>query len=171
MESRGCFLDALRAAFSSIRDKIRKRGVKQRRRNYRISKMQAIEKMDQERGRGLKAGVRPEVEVVKSRAKTDQRRARLVASGWKPRGGEGEVTKSKVQEKMDTTLQAFQESRKPQRVQLRAQRQKHLDDTKTLLNEEVTAEVLQVQVEAQVDTSSGRVNTKTNTLSKNMENT
>ena len=163
MESRGCFLDALRAAFASIRDTIRKR-VKQRRRNYRISKMQAIEKMDQERGRGLKVTVRPEVEVVRSRA-------RLVASGWKPRGEEGKVTKSKVQEKMDTTLQAFQESRKPQRVQLRAQRQKHLDDTKTLLNEEVTAEVLQVQVEAQVDTSSGRVNTKTNTLSKNMENT
>ena len=115
MESRGCFLDALRAAFASIRDKIRKRGVKQRRRNYRISKMQAIAKMDQERGRGLKVGVRPEVEVV-SGAKTAQRRARLVASGWKPRGEEGKVTKSKVQEKMDTTLQAFQESRKPQRV-------------------------------------------------------
>ena len=117
MESRGCFLDALRAAFSSIRDKIHKRGVKQRRRNYRISKMQAIEKMDQERGRGLKATVRPEVEVVRSRA-------RLVASGWRPRGEQGEVSKSKVQEKMDTTLQAFQESRKPQRVQLRAQTQK-----------------------------------------------
>ena len=163
MESRGCFLDALRAAFASIRDTIRKR-VKQRRRNYRISKMQAIEKMDQERGRGLKVTVRPEVEVVRSRA-------RLVASGWKPRGEEGEVTKSKVQEKMDTTLQAFQESRKPQRVQLRAQRQKHLDDTKKLLKEEMTAEVLQVQVEAPVETSSGRENTKTNTLSKNMENT
>ena len=164
MESRGCFVDALRAIFSSIRDKIRKRGVKQRRRNYRISKMQAIAKMDQERGRGLKATVRPEVEVVRSRA-------RLVASGWKPRGEEGEVTKSKVQEKMDTTLQAFQESRKPQRVQLRAQRQKHLDDTKKLLEEEVTAKVLQTQVEALVETSSGRGNTKTNTLSKNMENT
>ena len=164
MESRGCFMDALRAAFSSIRDKIRKRGVKQRRRNYRISKMQAIEKMDQERGRGLKATVRPEVEVVRSRA-------RLVASGWKPRGEEGKVTKSKVQEKMDTTLQAFQESRKPQRVQLRAQRQKHLDDTKKLLEEEVTDEVLQAQVEAPVETSSGRGNTKTNTLCKNMENT
>ena len=124
--------------------------------------MQAIEKMDQERGRGLKAGVRPEVEVV-SGAKTAQRRARLVASGWKPRGGEGEVTKSKVQEKMDTTLQAFQESRKPQRVQLRAQGQ--------LLKEEMTADVLQVQVEAPVEISSGRGNPKTNTLSKNMENT
>ena len=87
MESRGCFLDALRAAFASIRDKIHKRGVIQRRRNYRISKMQAIAKMDQERGRGLKVGVRPEVEVV-SGAKTDHRRAHLVASGWKP-GGEG----------------------------------------------------------------------------------
>ena len=101
------------------------------------------------------------LEVVRSRA-------RLVASGWKPRGEEGKVTKSKVQKKMDTTLQAFQESRKPQRVQLRAQRQKHLDDTKKLLKEEVTAEVLQVQVEAPVDTSSGRGNPKTNTLGKNM---
>ena len=141
MESRGCFLDDLRAAFASIRDKIHKRGVIQRRRNYRISKMQAIAKMDQERGRGLKVGVRPEVEVV-SGAKTAQRRARLVASGWKPRGEEGEVTKSKVLEKMDITLQAFQESRKPQRVQLISQRQKHLDDTKKLLEEEMTAEVL-----------------------------
>ena len=77
LESCGCFMDALRAAFTSIRDRIRKRGVRQRRRNYRISNMQAMEKMDQERDRGLKERVRPEVEVAKC------------GSGWKPSQEDG----------------------------------------------------------------------------------
>ena len=44
-------------------------------------------------------------------------------------------------------------------------------DKEKLLKVEMTAEVPQVKVEATVETSSGCGNTKTNTLTKNMENT
>ena len=43
-----CFLPALRSFFAGIRDMIRKRRVKQRRRNYRIAKMQEEERVGRE---------------------------------------------------------------------------------------------------------------------------
>lgn len=101
--------------------------------------MQAMEKMDQERDRGLKETVR---------------RARLVASGWRPRQEDGAAMRSQVHEKMDTTLQASQERRNPQKVQ-----------------QQKTAEVLLVQVKASVETSNGCGEGKTQPLSKNAKNT
>ena len=44
-----CFLAPLRSLFDSIREMIRKRRVKQRRRNYRIAKMQEEERVGRER--------------------------------------------------------------------------------------------------------------------------
>lgn len=43
----GCFLPALRSLFNGIREMIRKRRVKQRRRNYRIAKMQEEQRVEQ----------------------------------------------------------------------------------------------------------------------------
>ena len=48
-QSGGCFIPALRSLFDSIREMIRKRRVKQRRRNYRIAKMQEEERVGRER--------------------------------------------------------------------------------------------------------------------------
>ncbi|KAG5262214.1 hypothetical protein AALO_G00293460 [Alosa alosa] len=121
MDSPGCFMAALRATFASIRRRIQERGVRQRQRNYRVSKIQTIEKVEQKRDRRLNKRVTPEVLQPSAHTpKRDPRRARLVASGWRPRQENGEALKSQAQEKMDTTLQAFQGRRKPLRVQRRA---------------------------------------------------
>ena len=125
MESRGCFRDALRSVWASIRSMVRQRGTKQRRRNLRISKIQAMEKMDQKWNTGLNR------KVPKSGSNTSNQergREQLVAAGWKPKRGESKLVRCKVQEKMDVTLQAFQDSRKPLKVQLRAQRSHCLGD-------------------------------------------
>lgn len=152
MESHGCFTNALRTVWASIRNKIRKRGVKQRRKNLRISKMEAMDKQDQVWNRGLNKKVKSTVKVLKSGAKTsmdDQRRAQLVASGWNPRRGEGNTSRSKLQRKPDITLKVFHES----------------------FTQDLSDEVqVQVHFEAPVETSSGQEdNTKTILLGKNME--
>ena len=102
-------------------------------------------------------------------SKRDWRRARLVASGWKPRQDNGVAMRSKGQEKMDTSPQAFQERCKPQKVQQQAQR-KDMDVTKKRRKWLRTAEVLHVQVEDSVETSSCRGEAKTKPLSKNAKN-
>ncbi|XP_076139550.1 uncharacterized protein LOC143122653 [Alosa pseudoharengus] len=169
MESRGCFMDALRSLWASIRSKVSKRGTKQRRRNFRISKMQAMERMDRKWNRRLNKKVKSEKKVPKSGYKTskqDRGRARLVGSGWKPRGEEGKPARSKVHKKMDITLQALQESRKPLKVQLRAQRPHYLGDMENVEKEKSnqdckTDEGPQVQAEAPRETNCGHGDAKT----------
>ena len=45
----GCFIPAVRSFFNHIRQMIRKRRVKQRKKNYRIAKMQEEERVERER--------------------------------------------------------------------------------------------------------------------------
>ncbi|KAG5272958.1 hypothetical protein AALO_G00171150 [Alosa alosa] len=169
MESRGCFMDALRSLWASIRSKVSKRGTKQRRRNLRISKMQAMERMDRKWNRGLNKKVKSEKKSGYKTSKQDRGRARLVASGWKPRGEEGKPARSKVQKKMDITLQALQESRKPLKVQLRAQRPHYLGDMENMEKEKSNQDYRsdegpQVQAEAPRETNCGHGDAKTNPL-------
>ncbi|XP_041915442.1 uncharacterized protein LOC121680274 [Alosa sapidissima] len=166
MESRGCFMDALRSLWASIRSKVSKRGTKQRRRNLRISKMQAMERMDRKWNRRLNKKVKSEKKSGYKTSKQDRGRARLVASGWKPRGEEGKPARSKVQKKMDITLQALQESRKPLKVQLRAQRPHYLGDMENVEKEKSnqdykTDEGSQVQAEAPREMNCGHGDAKT----------
>ncbi|KAL2095257.1 hypothetical protein ACEWY4_009976 [Coilia grayii] len=122
MESQGCgVMNALRAAFATIRRRISKRRVRQRQKNYRISQMQAMERMEQERDKGLnKTLQKPKAEVAKPGLKTSARgcsRAQLEASGWRPRGQEGEA-RSVVEERMPAAIRASQEARLTKRVKI-----------------------------------------------------
>ncbi|XP_048098693.1 uncharacterized protein LOC125294239 [Alosa alosa] len=132
--------------------------------------MQAMERMDRKWNRGLNKKVKSEEKVPKSESKSskqDRGRARFVASGWKPGGEEGKPARTKVQEKMDITLQASQDSRKPLKVQLRAQRPHYLGDMENVEKEKSTQdyktdEVPQVQAEAPRETNCGHGDAKIN---------
>ncbi|XP_062389289.1 uncharacterized protein LOC134077602 [Sardina pilchardus] len=94
--------------------------------------MQAMERMDSKWNTGLNRKVKSEEKVSKSGSETstkDSGRAQVVGSGWKQTGKESKLVRCKVQVKMDVTLRAMQDSRKPLKVQLRNQKPNCLGDT------------------------------------------
>ncbi|XP_063040611.1 uncharacterized protein LOC134435517 [Engraulis encrasicolus] len=108
----GCgFLNALRSAFAAIRKQVRKRRVRQRQRNLRVSPMEAMDTIEKEEDK------KPN-ETADTPLKTSARgcsRAQLYVSGWRPKGHEtlAEMRRRTNQDRIRAANRAFMEARLP----------------------------------------------------------